>query len=108
MRANVTLKQPRATELLAANVALVRTLVREHVHRQRRHGHVTLAAVPTGLCLLAVEAAVSLLVAGKIRGGRVGFAAYGTRIRRGAAVLQLRLRHVLPAIFKVRRLRALF
>ena len=63
VRAQVALQQPRPRERLAADVALVRQLVRQHVHRQRRHADVGLAAGDALLGALRVDAAVGLLVA---------------------------------------------
>ena len=69
----VALQQPRPGEHLTAHAATVRQLVGEHVHRQRRHADVRLAAVDTFLRRLRVDATMGLFVSRQVRRGRVLF-----------------------------------
>lgn len=75
VRAHVTLKEPRATEGLAAHIALVLEVVGEDVHGQRRHGHIHFITGGTLAGHLAVQAAVRLLVSAEVGGGGVRLAA---------------------------------
>lgn len=67
----MTLKQPRPREHLAADPATMRQLVRQNVHRQSGHTDVRLAALDALLGRLRVDAAMRLLVPRQIRRGRV-------------------------------------
>lgn len=82
VRAHVTLQEPGPRERLAAHGALVAQVVRQHVHGQRRHGHVHLGARRALLGQLRVRAAVRLLVARQVRRGRVVFATLAARVAR--------------------------
>lgn len=80
VRAQVTLQEPRAREQLAAHPAHVRQLVCEHVHGERRHGHVSLAAFPAPLCRHGIQASVRLLMSWQVGRGRVGLPTFAARI----------------------------
>ena len=80
VRAHVALQQPRPRERLVARRAAVLEVVRQQVHRQRRHRDVDLAAVRARTRVLAVDAAVRLLVAGQVRRRRVAPVALVARV----------------------------
>ena len=77
---HVALQQPGPREGLAAHAALVAQVVREHMHGQRGHGHVRLAARRALARQLAVQAAVRLLVAAQVRRRGIRFAALAARV----------------------------
>lgn len=79
MRPFVTAQQPRPRERLVADRAAVLQVVRQQVHRQRRHADVQLAAVRTRPGVLAVDAAVGLLVTRQVRRRRVAAVALVAR-----------------------------
>lgn len=80
VRAHVALQQPGPREGLAAHAALVAQVVRKHVHSQRGHGHIRLAACRALARQLAVQAAVRLLVAAQVRRRGVRLAAFGAGV----------------------------
>ncbi len=69
------LQQPGPRERLATHLALVAQVVRQHMHRERRHAHVHLPAHRALFGALRVERLVRLLVARKVARGGVVFAA---------------------------------
>ena len=75
-------QQPRPRERLVARRAAVLEVVRQQVHRQRRHRDVDLAAVRTRPRVLAVDAAVRLLVTRQVRRRRVAPVALVARVLR--------------------------
>ena len=77
---HVALEQPGPTEGFVAHSALVLQVVGQHVHGQRRHGHVHLVARGTLPGLLAVQAAVSLLVSAQIGGRGVRLATLAAHV----------------------------
>ena len=97
----VALEQPRPGEHLAADAAAVGQLVREHVHGQRGHAYVRLAAVDALLRRLRVEASVRLLVPRQVRRGRVLLAALRARELGPVRLRRLLVRHRGPV--RVRR-----
>ena len=68
---DVALEQPRPGEGFVAHGALVAKVVGQHVHRQRWHGHVHLAADVTLLGRVGVQTPVGLLVAAQVGAGGV-------------------------------------
>ena len=77
---HVALQEPGPTKGFTAHRALMLQVMGQHVHSQRRHGHVRLVAGGTLPGLLAVQAAMSLLVSAQIGGGGVRLAALSTHI----------------------------
>jgi hypothetical protein len=74
--AQVALQQPGTRERLAAQLALVRQVVRQHVHRQRRHAHVHLVADRALLRVRRVQGPVGLPVAREIAARRIVLPAF--------------------------------
>ena len=101
----VALQQPRPGEHLAADAAAVGQLMSEHVHGQRRHADVRLAAVDALLRRLGIEASVRLLVPGQVRGGRVLLAALRARELRPVRLRCLLVRHRGPVRVRASTLR---
>lgn len=77
---HVTLQEPGPAKGFTTHCTLMLQVMGQHVHRQRRHGHVHLVAGGTLPGLLAVQAAVCLLVSAQIRRGGVRLAALSTHI----------------------------
>lgn len=80
VRSEVSLEQPRPRELLAANAAAVRQLVREQMHRQGRHADVGLTARHALLGRLRVQAAMGLLMTRQVAGGGVLSSAFAAGV----------------------------
>ena len=78
--ANVTLKQPRSAEALAAVGACAALVVRAHVHTERRHTDVDFLAVRTLARFFVVHVAVYLLVSRQVAGRTVLLATLATRV----------------------------
>ena len=78
--ANVTLKQPRSAEALAAVRACAALVMRAHVHTEGRHTNVDFLAVRTFARLFVVHVAVYLLVSRQVAGCTVLLATLATRV----------------------------
>jgi len=74
--AKMTVQQPGPRERLAAQLALVRQVVRQHVHRERRHAHVHLVADRALLRVRRVEGPVGLPVSREIAARRIVLPAF--------------------------------
>ena len=80
VRSLVAAKQPRPRERLVARRAAVLEVVREQVHRQRRHRDVDLPAVRARPGVFPVDAAVRLFVPGQVRRRGVASVALVARV----------------------------
>ena len=78
--ANVTLKQPRSAEALAAVRACAALVVRAHVHAEGRHADVDFLTVRAFARLFVVHVAVYLLVSRQVAGCTVLLATLATRV----------------------------
>ena len=76
----MALQEPRSGKRFPAQVTLVAQVVRQHMHRERRHTHVHLPAHAALLRALRVQRFVRLLVPRKIAARRVVFAAFAAPI----------------------------
>lgn len=80
MRSHMSLQKPGSAKGFSTHVALMKKLVSQNMHRQRRHWDIRLATVLAAFGELAVQASVRLFVSREIRRCGIWLTTFSTNI----------------------------